>query len=245
MANPTALVTGASSGIGEVFAQQLARRSYDLVLVARCSERLQTLAARLKAEAGVGVEVLSTDLTDQAGLRRVEARAAQAPLDLLVNNAGFAVYKPLAESDPATLEEMIALNVLALTRLTRAALPPMLARGSGAIINVASGLAFLPQATRATYTGSKAFVLNFSQALSEEVNDAGVRVQVLVPGLTPSEFHLRSGTDLSRFPSEIVMSAEDLVRASLKGLELDETVCIPGLHDPSYVRSGTPTPRYR
>lgn len=196
MANPTALVTGASSGIGEAFAQQ----SYDLVLVARRTERLQTLAARLKAEAGVGVEVLSTDLTDREGLRRAEARADAAPLDLLVNNAGFAMYKPLAESDPATLEEMIALNILALTRLARAALPGMLERGSGAIINVASGLAFLPQATRATYSGSKAFVLNFSQALSEEVKDRGLRVQVLVPGLTHSEFHLRAGTDLSRFP---------------------------------------------
>ena len=176
-------------------------------------------------------------------------------MDLLVNNAGFGVYKPLAESNP----EMLALNVVALTRLSRAALPPMLGQGRGAIINVASGLAFMPQATRATYSSSKAFVVNFTQALHEEVKDSGVRVQVLCPGITHSEFHARSGTDLSRIPAGMVMSAEDVVRVSLKGLELGEVVCIPGLHDTSFlarflrsraalaqntVRNGTPAPRY-
>lgn len=231
---PLALVTGASSGIGAVFAERLAHAGYDVIAVARRRERLDALAARLRTETGAQVEALPADLADREGVRTVAERITSGgTLALLVNNAGFGVYKPLAQMDPAVLAEMITVNVLALTLLTRAALPGMLTAGSGAIINVSSGLAFMPHATQATYSGTKAFVVNFSRALAEEVGPRGVRVQALCPGVTRTDFHLRSGTDLSRLPPGIQMSAEDVVDASLAALELDDLICIPALDDPA------------
>lgn len=231
-----ALVTGASSGIGAAFATRLARDGYDLIVVARRQERLEDLATRLRAESGVQVEVLVADLARASDLRNVEMRLSEgeAP-DLLVNNAGFGVYEPLAQADPGVLEEMILVNVLALTRLTRAALPGMLSRGSGDIINVSSGLAFMPSATRATYSGTKAYVVNFSRSLNEEMSEKGIRVQALCPGITLTEFHLRSGTDVSRVPQRLLMTAEEVVDASLAALKLGEVVCLPGLSDVAYM----------
>lgn len=231
-----ALVTGASSGIGAAFAERLAGDGYDLILVARRRDRLEELAARVRAEDGVQAEVLAADLARHPDLARVEARIGETGgLDMLVNDAGFGVYRPLADLDPTVIEEMILVNVLALARLTRAALPGMLSRGRGDIINLASGLAFMPGPTMATYTGSKAFVINFTRAIDQEVRGKGIRLQALCPGVVPTEFQQRSGTDLSRIPRHAFMSAEDTVRASLAGLDLGEVVCMPGLSDLVYM----------
>ncbi len=228
-----ALITGASAGIGAAFAARLARDGYNLVLVARRRAQLEAVAARLRTENGATVEVLDADLAQEAGMRAVEAYITGGdPLDLLVNNAGFAVYGPIAESDSAVMTEMIQLNVIALTRLTHAALPAMLARNSGAIINVSSGLSFGLAPTRGAYSGTKAYVNNFTRILHMEVAERGVRVQLLVPGITRTDFHTRSGTDLARVPATAIMEPEALVDASLIGLERGEIVCIPGLTDP-------------
>jgi len=229
-----ALITGASAGIGATFAARLARAGYNLVLVARRRHQLEVVAARVRMETGVTVEVVDADLAGDAGMRAVEASiTGGAPLDMLVNNAGFAVYGLIAESDPDVMAEMIQLNVVALTRLTHAALPAMLTRGSGAIINVSSGLSFTPAPTRAAYSGTKAYVNNFTRALHMEVAERGVRMQLLVPGITRTDFHTRSGTDLARVPTTMIMEPEALVDASLIGLATGEVVCIPGLTDPA------------
>jgi short-subunit dehydrogenase len=228
---PLALVTGASSGIGAVYAEQLAQKGYDLILTARRQERLEGIKADLETRFGAHTEVVTADLGTTDGVNAVLEHVRTKPLELLVSNAGFAHYAPVVQTPESELEDMILLNIMALVKLTRGALPGMLERKRGAIIQVASGLAFLPGATRATYSGTKAFVVNFTRALAEEVKDSGVRVQVLVPALIRTEFHERSGTDLSRFPADMVMDPRDLVMASLKGLERDEVVCIPALKD--------------
>lgn len=236
---PHALVTGASSGIGAAFAERLARDGYDLVIVARRRDKLEELARKLRKDHGVDVEVVTADLSRTKDIGAVEKRiAADAKLDLLVNNAGFGGYMPFAELDPDKAEELINLQVLAVARLTRAALPGMIQRGRGAIVNVSSRLAFsgamgsgqLPK--RATYVGTKAFINAFSQLLQSELEGTGVQVQALCPGLVETEFHTHVGTDSSRFPAGIVMKPEDVVQASLAGLKLGEVVCVPGLEDP-------------
>jgi short-subunit dehydrogenase len=222
-----ALITGASSGIGAAYARRLARDGVDLVLVARRRDRLEALATELS---GVAVEVLVADLETEEDLETVEARLAAGPdIDMLVNNAGFGVYGPLAEADADQLVAMIALNVTALTRLTVAAVKAMSPRGSGTIVNVASGLAFLVQPANAAYGGTKAYVVNFTRSLAMDAGAAGLSVQALTPGLTRTEFGGGHGFD--RFPPERVMSPEDLVDASIRGLELGEVVCIPALPD--------------
>jgi uncharacterized protein len=237
---PRALVTGASSGIGQAFAERLAQEGCDLILVARRRDRLEALAAKLRAAAGVEVEVLVADLSKSAELRRVEERAGQdEALRMLVNNAGFGAYMPFAELDPDRAEELIQVQVVAVARLTRAVLPGMIARGKGAIINVSSrlglsGVLTAPQMPkRATYGGTKSFINTFSQLLATELAGTGVQVQALLPGVVRTEFHQHVGTDSSRFPPEMIMSPEDLVAASLKGLELGEVICIPALDDPA------------
>jgi uncharacterized protein len=236
---PLALITGASSGIGAAFAERLAADGHDLILVARRRERLEALAERLRASTGVAVEVLAADLAAPDGLRVVEERIAAGPaLDLLVNNAGFGAYMPFVELGPDRAEELIRLQVTAVTRLTHAALTGMLARGRGAIINVSSllsvsGALNLPRLPkRATYAGTKAFSNTFTQLLSQELEGTGVQVQALLAGVVATEFHDRVGMDANRFPPEIVMRPEDLVAASLAGLRLGEVICVPGLDDP-------------
>lgn len=226
---PSALITGASSGIGAAFAQRLAEQGSDLILVARRKERLDALSRALQSEHGVQVEVLVADLGSPSGVDMVAERLKTAPVDLLVNNAGFGLYLPLAETAEADMLDMIALNIVALARLTHAALPGMLRRGSGAIINVGSGLAFNLSATRATYSGSKTFVLNFTRSIEEEVRSAGVQMQALIPGLIRTEFHEHSGTDIGRIPPQMIMDALALVDGSLAGLRLGEVTCIPAL----------------
>ena len=237
---PRALVTGASSGIGRAFAERLARDGHDLILVARDRERLEKLATRLKYEHGANVEVLVVDLSKPADLRRLESRiAAEEALDVLINNAGFGGYMPFVKLDPDKAEELITVQVLAVTRLTRAALPGMIARNKGIIINVSSRFAFsgpvsgdrLPK--RATYAGTKAFINTFTQLLASELQGTGVRVQALCPAVVRTEFHLRMGMDPNRFPAEIVSTPEDVVQASLAGLELGEVICLPGMEDPA------------
>src|SRR6266498_3875562 len=209
---PNALVTGASSGIGAAFAERLAKDGYDLIIVARRRDQLESLAGQLQANHHVNIEVIVADLSKSDDLRTVEKRVAEdTALEILVNNAGFGAYMPFVQLDPDKAEELINVQVLAVARLTRAALPGMIARGHGSIINVSSRLAFsgpmgssqLPK--RATYAGTKAFINTFSQLLQSELEGTGVRVQALCPGVVRTEFHLHVGANPSRFPPEIVM----------------------------------------
>ncbi len=236
---PHALVTGASSGLGAAFAERLARDQYDLIIVARRGERLETLAGRLQADQHVNVEVLAADLTQPAELRAVERRAAEdTALELLVNNAGFGGYMPFVTLDPDRAEELIDLQVVAVTRLTRAVLPGMIARGHGAIVNVSSRLAFSatlpspPLPKRATYAATKAYINTFTQILANELEGTGVRIQALCPGVVQTEFHQQVGVDPASFPAGIIMKPEDVVEAALVGLARGEVVCVPALDDP-------------
>jgi short-subunit dehydrogenase len=224
-----ALVTGASTGLGAVFATALARQQYDLTLVARSRERLETLAERLRQSHGIGVEVIVADLTQGSALRLVEERVAgDQALALLVNNAGFGTVGPFATLDPDREEAEIRLNVMAPVRLTRAALPGMIARGHGAIINVSSLSAFMPGSYHATYGATKAFLNSFTEALHEELRGTGVHVQALCPGFTATEFQQRAGIDVSTLPATVWMTPEAVVNASLAALQRRQVVCVPG-----------------
>jgi uncharacterized protein len=229
---PRALVTGASAGIGVVFAERLARAGHDLILVARRRERLEALARRLRSEAGIEAEVICADLTDAEEVNEVERRIVEdETLELLVNNAGFGGYQPFASIDAKVIDDLVAIHVRTVARLTRAALPGMIGRGRGAIINIASLLALsgtLPPSLlpyRATYAGAKAFMLAFTQALAGELTGTGVRVQVCLPGRVATEFHSLQGIDTSKLPP--TMTSEDVVTASLAGLAQDEILCVP------------------
>jgi len=243
---PRALVTGASAGIGMAFAESLARKGYDLMLVARRRERLEALSERLMREAGAEAEVTCADLTDPRGLAEVEARVGGADeLALLVNNAGFGGYHPFASIEPGVIDDLIDIHVRAVTRLTRAALPGMIHRGKGAIVNIASLLALsgalppTPLPHRATYAGAKAYMLAFTQALAGEVTGTGVQVQVCLPGRVDTEFHKLQGMDTSALPP--AMTAPDVVAASLMALDQGEVVCIPALADASLFEGLTET----
>src|SRR5450631_1877600 len=226
----TALITGASTGIGAIYADRLAKRGYDLILVARNQGRLAALAQRLKGETGRSVETIAADLNDKAGLAKIEATLrGNAGITLLVNNAGVGAAGPLLNSDVEKMDEMIRLNVGALTRLTYAAVPGFVARGGGSIINIASIVAISPETLNGVYGGSKAFVLALSQSLQHELADKGVRVQAVLPGATATEFWDVAGLPVQHLPTEIVMSAENMVDAALAGFDQGETVTIPSL----------------
>jgi len=228
----TALVTGASGGIGAVYADRLARRGHDLVLVARNEDRLQQVAGRLGAQTGRRIEVLVADLAERDQLRALERRISEDPaIDMLVNNAGFNIASPISQSDPDGLEAMIHLNVIALARLSRAAAPAFVERGGGTIVNIASVVALAPHVLNGAYSGTKAFVVNFSQALGRELESQGLRVQAVLPGATRTDFWDVSGLPVTALPSEIVMSAEDLVDSALAGLDQGELITIPALED--------------
>ncbi|NIF71030.1 MULTISPECIES: SDR family oxidoreductase [unclassified Burkholderia] len=228
----TALVTGASSGIGALYAERLARRGYDLVLVARQRDRLDALAKRLSNETQVGVEVMAADLNDRAELARVEARLREdAGLSLLVNNAGVGTHTPLLDSDVERMTSMIELNVTALTRLTYAAVPGFVARGGGAVINIASIVGIAPEVLNGVYGGTKAFVLAFSQSLHHELAAKGVRVQAVLPGATATDFWATGGLPIEHLDPGIVMPAAEMVDAALVGFDRGELVTIPPLHD--------------
>lgn len=233
----TAVITGASSGIGAVYADRLAKRGYDLVLIARDEAQLKSVAQELSGS-GRRVEVLAADLTNKAELRRVEERLrSDSTITALVNNAGFGAAAGLLKSEVDTLENMIDLNVTALTRLTAALLPGLVARGSGTIINVSSIVAVNPEALNGTYSGTKAYVLNFTQSLHNELKGSGVRVQAVAPGATATKFWGRFGVPLNYFADEAIMSAEDCVDAALVGLDQGELVTFPTVGDEAALKA--------
>jgi uncharacterized protein len=229
-AKGTALVTGASTGIGAIYSDRLAKRGHDLILVARNGERLASLARRIANDTGRKVETVEADLTSAADLRRVEnILRTNAGISMLVNNAGVGATAPLLASDVDKMEDMIRLNVAALTRLTYAAVPGFVGRGSGTIINISSAVAIAPERLNGVYGGTKAFVLALTHSLVHELAGKGVRVQAVLPGATATEFWDVAGTPVHQLPAQIVMSADDLVDAALAGLDLGETVTIPSL----------------
>lgn len=228
----TALITGASSGIGAVYADRLARRGYDLILVARDANRLQTLSTSLAAATGRNVEALAADLAEKSGVRRVEERLdSDSSIRVLVNNAGVGATATLIDSDIDQLEAMIQLNVTALTRLARAAAASFVQRGQGTIINIASIVALAPEMLNGVYSGSKAFVVNLTQSLHHEIGAKGVQLQAVLPGATSTEFWNKAGVPVSHLPQDMVMSAQDMVDASLAGLDQGELISIPSLPD--------------
>ncbi len=238
----------------------LAKRGYDLILVARDKSRLAGLAQRLKSATGRSVETLAADLNDKADLADVEAiLRTNADITLLVNNAGVGATAPLLNADIEKMDDMIHLNVRALTRLTYAAAPGFVARGAGTIINISSIVAISPETLNGVYGGSKAFVLAFSQSLHHELAAKGVRVQAVLPGATATDFWDAAGVPLHHLPAAIVMSADDMVDAALSGLDQGEVVTIPSLADNAdldryetarramsgKLSSAVPAPRYK
>ena len=227
----TALITGASTGIGAVYADRLAKRGYDLILVARNEERLSESAARLKST-GRRIETIVADLTNKEDVKRVAERLSTDPtITALVNNAGLGSARKLLDEKIDDLESMIYLNVTALTRLTLAALPAFIARKKGLLINIASVVALAPDLLNGTYSGTKAYVVNFTQALKNELEGTGVTIQAVLPGATATPFWEKAGHPVEDFPAEFVMTAEDMVDASLAGLDQHELVTIPTLPD--------------
>lgn len=228
----TALITGASSGIGALYAERLARRGHDLILVARSRERLEGLAQRLVEQTGRGVQVLVADLGDKEGLALVEQLLrSNEQISLLVNNAGVGATAPLLDADVEAMTRMIELNVTALTRLAYAVAPGLVARGGGAIINIASIVGIAPEILNGVYGGTKAFVLAFSQSLHHELAGKGIRIQAVVPGAIATEFWTVAGTPVEALPSQIVMQPADLVDAALAGFDQGELFTIPSLPD--------------
>ena len=233
-----ALVTGASSGIGEAFAHRLAADGYDLVVTARREERLQDLATHIRDEQHREVRVVVADLGSRADLAMLVEVASAEPLTMLVNNAGMAHYMPFLELPPEYAEELVSVDVLAPTMLARADLPGMAERGAGALINLSSMLAFsgstqeerLPK--RAVYASTRAYIVAFSQLLQTELRDTGVYVQALCPGIVRTEFHTRQGMDMTSRPR---LEPDQVVTASLVAMENRELICSPTLGDPGLV----------
>lgn len=229
---PVAVVTGASAGIGAVYAERLAARGYDLVLVARRAERLESLSRNLAAAHGTKVEVVEADLTKDTELGPVEnILKSNAAITLLVNNAGTSTLAPVATTSQEDAAAMVALNVTALTRLTQAILPAFLARNEGAIINVASVLSFHSLPISAIYSGTKGYVMNFSRSLQRELAGTNVRVQVVMPAATATELWDLSGVPLATLDQSTVMSTENLVDAALSGFDKGEAVTLPSVGD--------------
>lgn len=223
----TALISGATAGIGLSFARLLAARGHDLVLVARNEERLTTTAADLRAAHGVHVETIRADLSDRVELATVEVRLADPdrPIDLLINNAGFGLKERFLDNSADTETMMLDVLVTAVVRLTHAALGPMAARGSGGIINVSSVAAFLP---RGTYAAAKAYVNSFSEWSANEYRDQGVTVMSLCPGFTKTEFHERMDVGRDSAPSFLWLDADVLVEKALSDFAKGRTYSIPG-----------------
>jgi uncharacterized protein len=258
-----AVITGASSGIGAIYADRLARRGYDLILIARHRDRLDELAQRLINEVGIAVTSVAADLGDESDLRRVEEiLRSDSGITLLVNNAGFGSTAPLLDASVEKMEEMVNLNVVALMRLTYAIVPGFVARRAGTIINISSIVAVAPELLNGVYGGTKAFVLAFSQSLRHELSNSGVRIQVVVPGGTATEFWGIAGTKVEDIPKErrdLMMSADDMVDAAIAGLDSGEFVTIPPLQNIADwdafeaarmalrpgLRGATPAARYR
>ncbi len=231
----TAIVTGASSGIGKVYAERLAARGYDLVLVARREDRLRQIAAELGSRFRIRAEALVADLSEPAGVSAVADRiAGDGAVSLVVNNAGFSALKPLTHTSDDVIARMIALNITALTLLSRAALQAFKARGKGTLVNLGSGAGFAPYPGIPVYGSTKAYVYLFTRSLQSEVHDTAVRVQLVLPGAVVSEgWDVAGGAELEPLPDSIVMTTEDCVDAALSGLDQGERVTAPSLHDAS------------
>lgn len=257
---PVAVVTGASAGIGAVYAQRLAERGYDLILVARRADRLKALSAKLDAAHGTTVEVVEADLTKDADVTRVENMLkANSAITLLVNNAGNSTLAPVAQTSEEDAAAMIALNVTALSRLTRAILPAFLDRNDGAIINVASVLSFHALPISAIYSGTKGYVMNFSRGLQQDLAETNVRLQLVMPAATATELWDLSGVPLASLNQATVMTSENLVDAALAGFDKGEDITLPSVADATLwdkfdearsalfaaTQTGEPAPRYR
>jgi short-subunit dehydrogenase len=228
----TALVTGASTGIGAVYAERLAARGHDLLLVARDRQRLEALAADLRSRHGVTVEVLPADLAQAADLARIEHRVRDdQSIGVLVNNAGIAMNGTLADATAAQIDALVALNIVALTRLASAAAAQFGQAGRGTIINLASVVALAPEMFNAVYSASKAYVLSLTQTLQGELQDKCVQVQAVMPGVTRTEIWERSGLDVAVIDPQMVMEVGEMVDAALNGLDSQELVTIPSLPD--------------
>jgi len=226
---PTVLVTGASSGIGSIYAERFARRGHDLVLVARDKARLDTLAARLREESGVAVEVLQADLTQPGDLTAVETRLRDdASIGILINNAGMAQSGGFLQQTSEGIERLITLNTTALTRLAAAVAPRFVESGTGAIVNIGSVVGLAPEFGMSIYGATKAFVLFLSQGLHLELSPSGVYVQAVLPAATRTEIWERAGIDVNSLTE--VMEAGELVDAALVGFDRRELVTIPPLH---------------
>ncbi|MDB5447014.1 MAG: family oxidoreductase, partial [Phenylobacterium sp.] len=229
-AKPAVLITGASSGIGAVYADRFARRGHDLVLVARDGARMQQLADRLRRESGVMVDILRADLIDEADLKAVEARLREDHrIGVLVNNAGASLHGGFLDQGPDDLSKLIALNVTAVTRLAAAVAPRFAQSGDGAIINLGSVVGLAPEFGLSAYGATKAFVLTLTQGLDFELAQKGVYLQAVLPSATRTEIWERSGRDVDALPA--VMETEDLVDAAMIGFDRRETVSIPPLPD--------------
>jgi len=224
-----AIITGASSGIGEAFARRLGKDGHSLTLVARRRAQLERIAKEIHQLHGVKVDVLAADLADAAELRKVEQHARDcADLAILVNNAGLGTATRFAESDIDRIEGEIRLNVIALVRLTRAALPGMVERGSGAVINVSSAAAFQPNPFFASYGATKAYVNSFTEAISDELRGTGVRLLAVCPGPVRTAFGATAGVDENKAPQFTFIEADVVVEDSLAALKSGDDVCVPG-----------------
>jgi short-subunit dehydrogenase len=227
-----ALVTGASRGIGAVYAERLAQRGYDLVLVARDQRRLDHLASRLAGATKRKVSVIAADLTQERGIALIEEELEKNNrINVVVNNAGIATMSSFAETDVAKSAAVIQLNIVALTRIARAAAAAFSRRRYGTLINISSALAVNLRPNTAVYSGSKAYVLQFSRVLQQELAGKGVTVQVVLPGAVHTDIWATNGVDVATLPKGVVMSAEDLVDAALAGLDQGELVTLPSVPD--------------
>ncbi|ADG11830.1 SDR family oxidoreductase [Caulobacter segnis] len=227
-----ALITGASTGIGATYADRLAKRGQDLILVARDEARLNALAERLRAETGVKVEVIKADLTNKADLLKLEERLASDPaISTLINNAGVAGAGDFVGSDPDAFEKMIQLNVTAVTRLAAAAARNFVPRNAGTIINLASVVGLMPELNMPVDGATKAFVTYLTQGLRVQFADSAVRLQAVLPGATRTEIWERSGSDVDALDPNMVMGVDDMVNAALAGFDQGELVTIPSLPD--------------
>lgn len=254
----TALITGASAGIGAVYADRLAKRGYDLILVARNEQRLNAVAEQLRSVTGRQITILPADLNDKASLAKVEAVLRDnTSITLLVNNAGVGSVASILQADVDKMEAMIDINITALTRLTYAAAPAFVARGNGAIINISSAVAIAVENLNGVYSASKSYVLSLGHSLQKDLADKGVRVQTVLPAATATEFWDIAGYAPAK-TSDSTMRAEDMVDAAMAGFDAGELVTIPALHEgelwtkweedrraisPKF-RNATPAPRY-
>lgn len=233
-AKGTALITGASSGIGAIYAARLATRGFDLCLVARNAERLDAAAQQARSLGAGRVEAVVADLVQDKDLRGIEdLLRTRDDISLLVNNAGIGAVTPLLGTSVETVSALIDLNITALARLAYAAAPAFVGRGQGTIINISSAVAIYPEMLNGVYGASKAFVLALTQSMHHELSDKGLRVQAVLPGATATEFWNAAGLPHENLPSEIVMRGDDMVDAALSGLDAGEVITIPALADAS------------